>query len=410
LRPSPHSQAEFDAELEGLLSEAPAAAADRSRTTFDRLAGSLSERLLLFGAGGLGRRILAGLRRLNVEPLAFADNNPALWETCVEGLPALSPQEAARRFGEHAVFVVTIWNAQGRHRLAQTRTQLESLGCRTVVSFAALFWRNPETFLPYYALDLPQKILPQAEEIRATYSSWADEPSRREFLAQLRWRLRLDFDGLPSPVEGDQYFPAGLYSLSSNEVFVDCGAYDGDTIRAFLARRAADFAAIIGLEPDPVNFARLEAEVARLPPDVRNRIDLHRVGVGERREKARFEASGLASSSVTETGSTEVELAPLDELLRERSPTLIKMDIEGSEPEALAGARGVIERASPVLAVCVYHQQNHLWRIPALIRSFDPCYRLYLRPHGEEGWDLVCYAVPPSREVVPPPPGFDCQS
>jgi hypothetical protein len=83
-------------------------------------------------------------------------------------------------------------------------------------------------------------------------------------------------------------------------------------------------------------------------------------------------------------------------------PTFIKMDIEGAEVDALIGARRLIENALPVLAICVYHQPDHLWRIPLLIRSFSDQYRFFLRPHNEEGWDLVCYAVPASRLIATP--------
>ena len=68
----------------------------------------------------------------------------------------------------------------------------------------------------------------------------------------------------------------------------------------------------------------------------------------------------------------------------------------------LAGARRLIEQALPILAICVYHQPDDLWRIPLLIHSFSEEYRFFLRPHNEEGWDLVCYAVPLSRLTAAP--------
>jgi hypothetical protein len=73
------------------------------------------------------------------------------------------------------------------------------------------------------------------------------------------------------------------------------------------------------------------------------------------------------------------------------------MDIEGAEPDALAGAGGLVARHRPVLAVCVYHVQNHLWRLPLQMRALADDYRYYLRPYNEEGWDLVCYGVPAER-------------
>src|SRR5581483_8746684 len=69
------------AELEALLSETPDHASRRAEEAFDDLAAGKADRIVLFGAGGLGRRTLAGLRKLGKLPLAFADNNPTAWGT-----------------------------------------------------------------------------------------------------------------------------------------------------------------------------------------------------------------------------------------------------------------------------------------------------------------------------------------
>ena len=75
------------------------------------------------------------------------------------------------------------------------------------------------------------------------------------------------------------------------------------------------------------------------------------------------------------------------------------MDIEGAEPDAIRGASRAIEAEAPILTVCSYHQQDHLWTIPLLIHSIRPDYRFFLRPHLLEVWDLVCYAVPETRLI-----------
>jgi FkbM family methyltransferase len=383
-------------ELERLVSEDATAVAEREQTTFDRASAPLGENLVLCGAGGLGRKTLAGLRSRGVEPLAFADNNPRLWNTSVDGLPVLEPREAAGRFGRRATFAVTIWRAGGTHRLAQARRQYEDLGCSRVVSFAPLYWKYSDTFLPYYCLDLPHRILPDADEIRQAFHLWADERSRQEFVDQLRWRLHLDFDRLTSPVSEEQYFPTTLLSLQPDEVFVDCGAFDGDTIKSIVARRGSDFGRIIALEPDPISFEKMRGYCSTLPAAAREKIDLWQVAAGRRRETLRFETTGTAASKVG-SGTLEVQAIPLDELLAGQAPTFIKMDIEGAELDALTGSRDTIAHHAPVLAICVYHVQDHLWRIPLFIRSLCEDYRLFLRPHNEECWDLVCYAVPRER-------------
>jgi hypothetical protein len=121
------------------------------------------------------------------------------------------------------------------------------------------------------------------------------------------------------------------------------------------------------------------------------------LAAASQRGKLYFDATGTASATISRQGEIEVECATLDELLTEDGSTYIKMDIEGAEPDALIGAKHVIQKAKPILAISVYHQQNHLWKIPLLVQSLYDQYNFYLRPHNEEGWDLILYAVPKER-------------
>jgi len=390
------SQLSLEAQLEGLLNEDIASAINREQSTFDDLTAPFSESLVLFGAGGLGRKTVVGLRSVGIEPLAFADNNPALWGTQVEGVQVLSPKEAAQRFGRSAVFVVTIWRAIGGDRMAQRCQQLLNLHCSRVVPFGYLFWKYSQVFLPHYAFTLPHTVCEQADDVRRVFALWEDEASRYEYLAQIRWRLLLDFDGLPAPVAHEIYFPDDLVILLPNEVFVDCGAFDGDTARSFLRRQDTAFSRYIAFEPDPANFHKLQHSVSTLPRPIQDKMILYAYAVGARREKVRFESTGTVASTIGH-GTSEVECVTLDEILGDFRPTYIKADIEGYELEALHGARWLIEHDAPVIAISAYHCQDHLWRIPLLINSLSNQYRYFLRPHDLEGWDLVCYAVPVAR-------------
>ncbi len=388
----------FATQLDELLAETPEQAARRSASTFDRWAQGRSERIVLFGAGGLGRRTLAGLLELGKAPLAFADNNKAAWGSTIEGTPVLSPQEAAERYRESAVFVVTIWRAGGTHRFELTRAQLQSLGVQHIAHAGQLFWKYPEVFLPFYAMDLPQHVLDEAQEVRKGFDLLADDESRGHYLEQVRWRLLLDFENLSSPGPEPQYFPPQIFAWSKDEVFIDVGAYDGDTLRQIATLYGHAFAKVISLEPDPVNYERLKATLNALPAAVQSRVETLPLAVGAAPGRLKIDPTGLPSSALG-AGTHEVECVTLDAFLSARPlrPTFIKMDIEGAEPDALQGARETIRAHRPILAVCAYHLQNHLWKIQLLIADMVPSYRIYLRPHNEEGWDLVCYAVPPER-------------
>ena len=92
--------------------------------------------------------------------------------------------------------------------------------------------------------------------------------------------------------------------------------------------------------------------------------------------------------------------SPLDELLVNEQPSFIKMDIEGAEYDALSGCKQTIERYHPILAICLYHRQEDLWRIPLLIHSVSKKYDLYLRRYSDECWEQVCYAIPKERDIL----------
>jgi hypothetical protein len=125
--------------------------------------------------------------------------------------------------------------------------------------------------------------------------------------------------------------------------------------------------------------------------------------VGAARGRAYFGDGAGTGSAVGGVGdsSKEIELTCLDEVLFSLSPTLIEIDIEGYEIEAIYGAREIISKKSPVLALCVYHRQDHLWRILLVVSAMNPTYRFILRSYCIDGWDLVLYAVPAARLIAP---------
>jgi FkbM family methyltransferase len=364
----------------------------RERNALEDLLRSRDNQVVLFGAGSIGRRACAALRRIGIEPRAFADNNANLWGERIENLTVLAPETAARYFGREAAFIVTIWNTSQWY--ADTRRQLTSLGCTMVSPPSPVYWRFPEIFLPFFVQDQPRKVFEQAADVLAAFELWADDRSREEYAQQVRCRAVGDWD-FHRPYE-ESYFP-DVFQLRPDETFVDCGAFDGDTIRALLARQGDRFERILAIEPDAGTFRTLEAYVKGLPASIGEKIALFQCAVGAERRTVHFASTGSLGSHISSEGGVAVSCFPLSELAGAAAVSYIKMDIEGAEYDALVGAREVIERDRPVLAICVYHTQNDLWRLPLLMRRMVPEYRMYLRLHEPDGWQTVAYAVPPER-------------
>lgn len=383
----------FAAELDKLTGESVEEARRREQSAFDHFTATHGPEVVLFGAGQLGRKLAAALPAMGLRLQAFADNNSALWGAHVCGAPVLPPADAAARYGKSAVFVVSIWSAVARFE--DRVRELELLGCETVAPFIFPMWKRPAELLPHCAVDLPSRMLEQARDIRLCANLWSDDASRLEYLAQLRWRLYGDFAGLPVAAPEAQYFPKDLFRLKDDEVFVDGGAFRGDTLEAFLDESRGRFGKAICFEPDPANFEALRQYVATLPEGISGRVVLQPYAIGAREETVRFCGTGDVGARIG-AGDLEIKSIALDETPEIARASFLKMDVEGAEYDALCGARRTIRAESPVLAVCAYHTADHLWRLPLAIDAIRPGYRFFLRPYRQV-WELVCYAVPAER-------------
>jgi FkbM family methyltransferase len=385
------AQTPAEAKLEQLLAESPEAASRRSSSMLDLREG---DALVLYGAGTLGRRALARLRAAGIEPAAFADDTPGKEGQSVDRVPVMTPRAAAEKFGARSLFVVTILNPKLNFVEARRRLQT-STGAR-VASFLSLAWKFPQSLLPHYQYVVPQEVLARASEIRRAFHVWADEESRTQFVAHVEFRLRADYEALPE-ASGDNYFPRDVpLALSDETTFVDCGAYDGDTIRRFIAERGGRFREIYAFEPDAANYRRLCEYLATLGADVSRRVHVFNAGAGRRHERLSFNATGDTGASFGgAAGGVEVDVLPIQEVVAEGASIYVKYDVEGAELDALEGTRELIARARPALALSVYHLPGDLWELPLYLASLGAGYRLYFRTQGADGMDAICYAVPP---------------
>jgi FkbM family methyltransferase len=379
-------------DLDQLLAEQPEKAGLRAAA---QVAFREGDALVLYGAGTLGRMTLKRLRGLRVEPVAFADDTPEKQGQRIDGLEVMTPQQAVETFGDRIVFAVTIMNPMLRFLVAEQ--SLKKLSDVRVISFLHLAWQYPQAFLPYYQFELPQDMLQEAEDIRRAFNLWADDESRRQFVAHIRFRLRLDHEALPLS-SGQGYFAREFFpGLPDNTVFVDCGAYDGDTIRGFIAQQGGRFSRIYAFEPDEINCRKLSDYVNGLGDEVARKVSIFNAGVGAEHGTIGFNPTGNMSASFTQEGDVEVAVLPLQEIVKVNGELVfLKFDVEGAEWEALKGAEELLVQSRPLLAISVYHQPDDLWQLPLYIESLDLGYSLFLRTQGEDGMDVICYAIPPT--------------
>jgi len=217
---------------------------------------------------------------------------------------------------------------------------------------------------------------------------FADELSKQTYDAFINAKLG-DREGLYEVWRKDQYFPEGIIKLSESEVFVDGGAYTGDTLLAFIRKAKNKYSKCYAFEPEPGNAAKLQALAGR--QNFRD-VSIIAKGLWSKADTLRFAAAeGETGSAISETGGASIEADTIDNLAPDA--TFIKLDVEGAELEALKGAAETIKRNRPKLAICLYHKPGDLFEIPLFVKSLAPEYKFFLRQHQPVACELVLYAV-----------------
>ena len=186
------------------------------------------------------------------------------------------------------------------------------------------------------------------------------------------------------------YFSDEYYKISDQEVLFDCGAYTGDSVLDFINQTKGKYKKIISFEPDEKNFKKLKSLVEKY--DLQG-VEIKKQATGAENGRIGFVSSGNMGAKVIDNPieGNIVEVVALDNYKNE-CPTIIKMDIEGFELEALKGAENIIRTLKPKLVICIYHKTLDFYDIPMYLKSLVPEYRFKVRQHEPGFCETVLYA------------------
>jgi FkbM family methyltransferase len=232
-------------------------------------------------------------------------------------------------------------------------------------------------------------IFVNIDKILEVYMMLSDEKSRETYLNMLRYRVTGDAKYVRESCVLPQYFCDDIFKLGDNEVFIDGGTAQGDTYFEFKKLVDDKFDKYYMFEANTRYNNGLKCLTR---DDARVHVMCRGLYSSEKTLYVCFRGHG---SWLEESGdeSNRIDVTSIDEAVSDRV-TFIKLDVEGSEMEALQGARETILRDKPKLAICIYHYEDDLWNLPIYIKSMVPEYKIYIRHHYDfNGWETVCYAV-----------------
>ena len=246
-----------------------------------------------------------------------------------------------------------------------------------------------------------------AEEMNATYyeenrqrfetvrSMLKDDLSRKIFDAFITAKTRhRNKELLPFVIPKQYFFEEHPWNYSDEDILVDCGAFDGDSIRDFIGLRGNKYKEIIAFEPDEKNYEKLKKWIDS--SGIQNVLPIQ-AGVYKEKNVLTFNSSGDMESFFSEDGDIKIPVESIDDVCRGKKVTIIKMDIEGSELDALKGGANIIRENEPILMISAYHKKDDLLVLADFIRNLSNNYVFFLRAHKPLPIDVVLYAVPRER-------------
>lgn len=233
-----------------------------------------------------------------------------------------------------------------------------------------------------------------AKEYYDNFCLLEDEASEECMIAYLRCKMSENVDYIIDVFGGAiNYFNNPCFSLGKEEVYVDVGAYTGDSLELFLKETGNRYKKIYAYEPEEENFILLKKYVEEHKLE---NIVLEQVGTWNQKEQLYFdldeESSGI-SSSQTKSHSTEIQVDALDSMLNGEEVTLIKINFLSGVKETIEGMKRIMTENKPKLAITVGFDEYALLTIPKLIKEINPEYKLYLRFAAAMPARLLLFAV-----------------
>jgi len=260
----------------------------------------------------------------------------------------------------------------------------------------------------------PAWIKKHETKLLAVYERLADAVSRETFASVLNYKLSGKLSYLQACTTNRAEDLRTIFSFGGEEMYLDLGAYNGDTVQEFLQLTRGRYKKIVALEPDPKNFKKLTDFVRQnelkhitcLQAGVWNDCgSLELTGNGGRQstfweaDRSRFASQPLSQtcSMKKKIKKQQVTVVSVDAVLGNDHADYMKFDVEGVEKEALEGAAGHLapdgNGALPKLLVAAYHHDEDLFALPLLLWKLQPEYKIYLRKHPYvPAWEINIFA------------------
>ena len=225
------------------------------------------------------------------------------------------------------------------------------------------------------------------KDLSYVYSILEDEKSKFVFENIIKYKLSGKIDYLFKCQSRRKDDFNEILELGNNEIFVDLGAYRGDTVMEFV-NLVGDYKHIYAIEPNKKSFEHLKKNTSMI-----KNCECINIGIHNKKGTLSFNKKNGRNSAAADIGEL-IEADSVDNIILGKDVSYIKMDVEGQELNALEGAKNTILKNKPKLLISAYHRSEDLFSLPMKALSIRDDYKVYIRHNPYiPAWDTNFYFV-----------------
>ena len=353
----------------------------KTSVNIEELAG---KRVVLYGAGIDGIKVLMELEKVKAEVVAFFDIRADLIKT-MKGIPVVKPEANVVTDSEKAEILIILTVKPFKPRTEAIVKTLTDHGYENIVKATDVF--------DFYSFTTKEIL--EYERVNSSIIEVAqlleDEISYEIYKGFVTAHATKQYDTFFTPSQHVKYFDSDFKMNKGYQRYIDCGAFNGDTLRD-LNRIEGKVEKAVLFESDMSTFKELLRKIDIDHQNYAEELTLYPCGVWSDTVKLRANNDMGLNSHISEDGDDIIQCVSLDQALKGFEPSFVKMDVEGAEYQALTGARKLITENRPDMVISLYHNLRDIWELPLFINSWDLGYKFYIRVYGYGGNATMLYA------------------
>lgn len=323
--------------------------------------------IVLYGMGNGADKIINIMESKGIKISGVFASDGFVRKKLFHGMPIMSYDEAKAHFGDMVVLV--------------------SFGSslKDVIDNIIRISSQQELYVPdvpvagegLFDIDFARKHKAQLERL---YSLLAGDRDRLAYKTLIEYKLSGNISALLDNAS-DKYALYKLIAPVEKGIYMDCGAFNGDTVADYL-KYVGTYQKIYAIEPDGRSFKKLVANLQGMDNVVPINAPLSfEESVGY------FSTQGNRGSHLDEKGEP-VRLRSIDGILQGEAVDYIKIDVEGEEAAVIKGAAATIQKYHPRLLVSCYHRAEDVFALPLQVLELYKDYKMHFHyPLYLPPWD-----------------------